>query len=133
MEEYLRDFRSCAFRFFGLIVMAVVLFLPRAYHGFIARRHETMLVSDAQCLRSVSVSKRWRSVALAGISFRVGAGEIVSLIGRNGAGKTTCLNLIYRLFTGHHGISGVPKRRHTDGAARDRQAGLIRTFQKTMC
>src|SRR5258708_4216035 len=41
MEEYLRDFKELRFSIFGLIVMAVVLFLPRGIMAFIARRHET--------------------------------------------------------------------------------------------
>jgi branched-chain amino acid transport system permease protein len=41
LEEYLRDFKELRFSIFGLIVMAVVLFLPRGIMGFIARRHES--------------------------------------------------------------------------------------------
>ena len=41
LEEYLRDFKELRFSIFGLMVMAVVLFLPRGIMGFIARRHET--------------------------------------------------------------------------------------------
>jgi branched-chain amino acid transport system permease protein len=41
LEEYLRDFKELRFSIFGLIVMAVVLFLPRGIMGFIARRHDT--------------------------------------------------------------------------------------------
>jgi branched-chain amino acid transport system permease protein len=41
LEEYLRDFKELRFSIFGLIVMAVVLFLPRGIMGFITRRHET--------------------------------------------------------------------------------------------
>ena len=41
LEEYLRDFKELRFSIFGLIVMAVVLFLPRGIMGFIGRRHET--------------------------------------------------------------------------------------------
>jgi branched-chain amino acid transport system permease protein len=41
LEEYLRDFKELRFSIFGLIVMAIVLFLPRGIMGFIARRHET--------------------------------------------------------------------------------------------
>ena len=40
LEEYLRDFKELRFSIFGLIVMAVVLFLPRGIMGFIGRRHE---------------------------------------------------------------------------------------------
>jgi branched-chain amino acid transport system permease protein len=41
LEEYLRDLKELRFSIFGLIVMAVVLFLPRGIMGFITRRHET--------------------------------------------------------------------------------------------
>ena len=38
LEEYLRDFKDLRFSIFGLIVMAVVMFLPRGMMGFIGRR-----------------------------------------------------------------------------------------------
>ncbi|MFN8619716.1 MAG: ABC transporter ATP-binding protein [Chloroflexota bacterium] len=41
--------------------------------------------------------------ALKGITVRVGDGEIVTLIGANGAGKTTALNTISRLLPARHG------------------------------
>jgi branched-chain amino acid transport system permease protein len=41
MEEYLRDFKELRFSIFGLVVIAVVLFLPRGLMGFVARRRET--------------------------------------------------------------------------------------------
>ncbi|MGY4411147.1 branched-chain amino acid transport system permease protein [Bradyrhizobium sp. LB7.1] len=40
LEEFLRDFKDLRFSIFGLIVVAVVIFLPRGLMGFIARRHE---------------------------------------------------------------------------------------------
>ncbi len=40
LEEYLRDFKELRFSIFGLMVIAVVLFLPRGLMGFITRRHE---------------------------------------------------------------------------------------------
>jgi branched-chain amino acid transport system permease protein len=43
LEEYLRDFKELRFSIFGLIVMAVVLFLPRGIMGFIVGRHETYI------------------------------------------------------------------------------------------
>lgn len=42
MEEYLRDLKELRFSIFGLVVIAVVLFLPRGLMGFVARRRETV-------------------------------------------------------------------------------------------
>jgi branched-chain amino acid transport system permease protein len=41
LEEYLRDFKELRFSIFGLIVIAVVIFVPRGLMGFVGRRHET--------------------------------------------------------------------------------------------
>jgi branched-chain amino acid transport system permease protein len=41
LEEYLRDLQNLRLSIFGLIVMAVVLFLPTGLMGFLARRRET--------------------------------------------------------------------------------------------
>lgn len=40
LEEYLRDFKDLRFSIFGLIVIAVVIFLPRGLMGFVASRRE---------------------------------------------------------------------------------------------
>lgn len=40
LEEYLRDLQNLRLSIFGLIVMAVVLFLPTGLMGFVARRRE---------------------------------------------------------------------------------------------
>jgi branched-chain amino acid transport system ATP-binding protein len=73
-----------------------------------------------------------RSHVVQGVSLRVDAGEIVTLMGRNGAGKTTCLRALMGLvakrkgrvlFSGeellaqpphsrfHHGLAYVPEER----------------------
>jgi branched-chain amino acid transport system permease protein len=48
LEEYLRDFKDLRFSIFGLIVVAVVIFLPRGLMGFVGRRHETYLRKAAE-------------------------------------------------------------------------------------
>jgi branched-chain amino acid transport system ATP-binding protein len=69
-------------------------------------------------------------LAIDGISFEVGAGEILGVIGPNGAGKTTLLNAIssvYRLDAGRITFDG---RDVTNMAShRLSQLGVARTFQ----
>jgi branched-chain amino acid transport system ATP-binding protein len=68
--------------------------------------------------------------ALDVLSFSVGAGEILGLVGPNGSGKTTCINVISGLYrpdggTIHFGgrpIGGLPSHRLV-------HAGINRTFQ----
>jgi branched-chain amino acid transport system permease protein len=40
LQEYLRDLQTLRLSIFGLIVMAVVLFLPSGLMGFVTRRRE---------------------------------------------------------------------------------------------
>ena len=68
--------------------------------------------------------------ALDVLSFRVGAGEILGLVGPNGSGKTTCINVISGLYRPDAGtvlfegrpIGGLPSHRLV-------HAGINRTFQ----
>jgi branched-chain amino acid transport system ATP-binding protein len=68
--------------------------------------------------------------ALDGVSFAVGKGEVLGLVGPNGSGKTTCINVISGLYGPDGGevrFKGEVCNRH----AMDRMArlGLNRTFQ----
>ena len=48
LEEFLRDAKELRFSIFGLMIMAVVLFLPRGIMGFITRQHETYPVGASK-------------------------------------------------------------------------------------
>src|SRR6202451_2614967 len=68
--------------------------------------------------------------ALDNLSFSIGRGEILGLVGPNGSGKTTCINVISGLYPPDSGnirfegraISGLPSHRLV-------HAGINRTFQ----
>ena len=77
------------------------------------------------------VSKRFGGLkALDGVSFKVGHGEILGLIGPNGSGKTTLLNVItgiYRADAGSVQLNGdAIGNRESFAIARN---GVARTFQ----
>jgi subfamily B ATP-binding cassette protein MsbA len=64
---------------------------------------------------------------LRGVSFRVRAGEMVAIVGRSGAGKTTMVNLLPRFFdvtTGSIAIDGIDIRDVTLASLR-RQVGIV--------
>jgi subfamily B ATP-binding cassette protein MsbA len=64
---------------------------------------------------------------LRGVSFRVGAGQMVAIVGRSGAGKTTLVNLLPRFYditAGSILIDGVDIRRVTVASLRT-QIGIV--------
>jgi len=77
------------------------------------------------------VIKRFRGlIAVDGVSFQVGEGEIFAMIGPNGAGKTTLFNLIAGVFAPDAGAISFAGTR-IDGLTPDAicRRGIGRTFQ----
>lgn len=88
-------------------------------------------MSPDAILRVESLVKRFGAFrALDGISFDLRPGEVLGLVGPNGSGKTTCINVISGLYAADEGR--VTFEGHDLGAVaphRRAQAGINRTFQ----
>ena len=90
-----------------------------------------MSLDSAPILRVSNLLKRFGGFhALDGLSFHVTSGEILGLVGPNGSGKTTCINVISGLYAPDGGevvmdgasIGGVASHRLV-------HRGINRTFQ----
>ena len=86
---------------------------------------------SAPLLRVTNLVKRFGGFhALDGLSFHVASGEILGLVGPNGSGKTTCINVISGLYAPDGGevvmdatsIGGVASHKLV-------HRGINRTFQ----
>src|SRR5882757_11433018 len=90
-----------------------------------------MSPEQAPILEVTGLVKRFGGfLALDGLSFHVAPGEILGLVGPNGSGKTTAINVVSGLYAPDGGevtldglpIGGVASHRHV-------HQGLNRTFQ----
>ena len=126
----------------GLVFLAIVYAVPQGVAGLVQQRLPRMERADAAPLAPAvkvsgagleanSLRKTFGGlVAVDNLSFAVPAGEIVGLIGPNGSGKTTVLNLISgalpadvgAVFCGGENVTGL-------GAHRIARLGIARTFQ----
>src|ERR1700742_3145062 len=86
---------------------------------------------SAPLLRVTNLVKRFGGFhALDGLSFHVASGEILGLVGPNGSGKTTAINVVSGLYAPDDGevtLDGAP----IGGVASHRlvHQGINRTFQ----
>lgn len=127
---------------YGVVLLATIVLLPRGLDGqlrdWLPRSAPAIPAPRAETRRKAGkalvvegLSKRFGGVlALDGVSFAVPAASVVGLIGANGSGKTTALNLISGLERPDQGrirVGGVPV---ADRPAHHRTAlGLGRGFQ----
>lgn len=88
-------------------------------------------MAEQRLLEAEAIAKRFGGFkALDGISLRVAPGEIVGLLGPNGSGKTTMINVISGLLPADDGDVRMDGQRITAMAAHKRAAlGINRTFQ----
>jgi len=107
---------------FDLLAFTPVIRAPE--HPVPVSRHFTRGIE----FRDVSYTYPGRAEpALDGVSFTIVPGETVALVGRNGAGKTTIVKLLTRLYDPDSGqilIDGVDIREY-DPAALRREIGVI--------
>jgi len=148
LPEILRDFQGAWLLVYAVATLAIVRWVPGGLAELIDRLRgvrspvphtpavpeRLLATSGAQRLVLDTVVKRFGGVdALAGVSFSVGRGEIVGLIGPNGSGKTTLLNVIGGLDRADGGAITLDDMHleHLPPHAIARK-GLGRTFQTLM-
>lgn len=148
LPEMLRDFQDAWLLVYAGATLAIVRWAPGGLAEWIDRLRgarspmphgpavpeRLSAATGAQRLVLDKVIKRFGGVdALAGVSFAVGRGEIVGLIGPNGSGKTTLLNVIGGLDRADGGAITLDDA-HLEGLPPHAIArrGLGRTFQTLM-
>src|SRR5476651_2531893 len=140
LPELLRDLSGAWLLAYAVATLAVVLFAPQGIAGLIdpapaplpSQMPDRLMPSTSgRHLVLRGVGKSFGGVeALSGVSFAVERGEIVGLIGPNGSGKTTVLNVISGLERADSGTIELDGRRLERLPAHViARAGIVRTFQ----
>jgi branched-chain amino acid transport system permease protein len=140
LPELFRELNGAWLLAYALATLAVILFAPQGIAGLIdpapalpppQMPDRLMPSTSGRHLVLRGVSKSFGGVeALSGVSFAVERGEIVGLIGPNGSGKTTVLNVISGLERADSGMIELDGRRLERLPAHViARAGISRTFQ----
>ncbi|MDE3175143.1 MAG: branched-chain amino acid ABC transporter ATP-binding protein/permease [Pseudomonadota bacterium] len=150
IPEWLRFLKSVPglyLAIYGAAVVLIVIFMPDGIWGFIGRLFtraprppaaaaEPLVLAPADSGADVvleinDLAKHFGGLkAVDGVEFRVRRGQVHALIGPNGSGKTTTLNVVTGLYRSTRGairldgtdITALPAHKRT-------VAGLARTFQ----
>ena len=140
LPEVFRELNGAWLLAYAVATLAVVRFAPQGIAGLFdpvpviplpQMPRRLMPSTNGRRLTLHDVSKRFGGVeALSGVSLAVGRGEIVGLIGPNGSGKTTVLNVISGLERSDGGTIDLDGR-HIERLPAHviARAGIARTFQ----
>lgn len=147
LPELLRELKNIYLVIYGGIIIFVIVFMPEGLWGYVnlfMRRfvkpealppasHPLQVggVTAAEVLVVENLGKHFGGLkALDGVDFVVRQGEVHALIGPNGSGKTTCINVVSGIYVPTFGkikflgqdITGMKPNRIA-------RFGLTRTFQ----
>src|SRR4051812_3807041 len=93
----------------------------------IRRRARSILATEALALEGVD-ALYGESHVLHGVSFSLGEGRVLALLGRNGAGKTTCMNTAIGFLPAKNGtvrVFGEPVQRLAPDVISRKGIGLV--------
>jgi branched-chain amino acid transport system permease protein len=149
LPEWLRFLRQAYLAIYGAAVILIMIFLPDGIWGWAARRlhrapkivegripplpllSQSARVAGENVLEVDGLAKHFGGLkALDGVSFAVRRGSVHALIGPNGSGKTTFLNVISGLYRATSGavrlgtvaMGTLPPHQRT-------RRGMTRTYQ----